>query len=112
MRGSVVATALLLSPAVAVAASLAAPASAARPGAAERVAISDFAYRPARIVVPRGTRVVWRDLDVSNHTVTFRRRDLGNVDQGETVSARFRHRGTFRYVCEYHPSMHGAVVVR
>jgi plastocyanin len=78
------------------------------------VPIKGFAFRPARLVVKRGTRITWVDKDSANHTVSFKRGpgDLGNLDQGQRRSARFAKRGTYRYVCQYHPNMKGVVVVR
>lgn len=75
--------------------------------------IEDFEFTPRRITVPRGGTVRWRNTDAANHTVTFRGgRDLGNLDQGESATARFRSTGRLRYVCAYHPGMRGVVVVR
>jgi len=93
----------------------AAPASTPAPaGGSATISIKGFAFRPPSITVRRGTRVVWVDGDKSNHTVTFKGRtgDLGNVDPGKRLSARFMESGTFRYVCEYHPGMRGRVVVK
>jgi plastocyanin len=77
------------------------------------VRIAGFEYRPVQLIVRRGTRVTWVNADTTDHTVTFTKspRDLGNVDPGKRLSARFRTPGRYAYVCQYHPSMHGAVVV-
>ena len=76
--------------------------------------IEDFEFAPPLIRVPKDTRVRWANRDASNHTVTFGRGpgDLGNVDEGERLAARFKARGRFAYVCSYHPSMRGIVVVQ
>ena len=37
---------------------------------------------------------------------------LGEVDPGKHRQARFTRVGRYTYVCEYHPGMHGTVVVR
>lgn len=88
-----------------------APAAAGGP---RTVRIADFAYQPGRVVVRRGTRVRWVNRDVANHTVTFEGGpgDLGNLDRGQRRGTRFTRAGTYRYVCQYHPNMHGTVVVR
>jgi plastocyanin len=80
----------------------------------QSVRIAGFEYRPARIVARRGSRVRWTNRDSANHTVSFRRGpgDRGNLDHGEHRAARFSRAGTYRYVCQYHPGMHGTVVVR
>jgi plastocyanin len=78
------------------------------------VRIADFAFKPGTVRIRRGTRVRWVNHDAANHTVTFRRGpgDLGNLDQGQSRSVRFRHAGRFSYVCTYHPSMRAKVVVK
>ena len=98
----------------------AAPQTAAAPAAHKtavlaRVAIKDFDYSPRRLTVRRGAAVTWTDRDATNHTVTFTAkgiRSIENLRQGEHASIRFRRRGTYRYVCSFHPNMHGIVVVR
>ncbi len=75
--------------------------------------IVDFDYRPARLSVRVGQRIRWRNADTVNHTVSFRRGpgELGNVDPGRSLRARFSRPGTYSYVCRYHPSMVGRVEV-
>jgi plastocyanin len=92
-------------------------ASAAPAGKAKtvKVAIKDFDYAPRRLVVANGTRVTWTNADPANHTVTFdtgAKRSLGNQPKGKSVSFTFTRSGTFAYHCDYHPNMHGMVVVR
>ena len=80
-----------------------------------RVVIDDFEYAPGRLVVARGTQVRWVNRDAANHTVTFkasRPGDLGNISEGGRLATRFDRAGRYRYVCVYHPSMRGLVVVR
>jgi plastocyanin len=82
-------------------------------GTAERVRIVDFAFRPRRIEVPRGTRVTWKNRGAVGHTTTSRTGlwDSGTLSPGDTFGRVFRSRGTFRYVCSIHPDMRGKVVV-
>jgi plastocyanin len=115
-RAASVTTAAAVLAALAVpAGGLAAPSTA--PSATPRqVVINDFAFTPRRISVARGTRIRWSNRDISNHTVTFSSsrapHGTGNLPVGVSRSLRFAHKGTFRYLCEYHPGMHGTVVVR
>jgi plastocyanin len=78
------------------------------------VAIAGFEFRPQRLTVRAGSRVTWVDKDASNHTVTFDGGpgDLGNVNPGERLRARFDESGTYAYVCQYHPNMRGTIVVK
>jgi len=89
------------------------PSAPAAPAAAA-VSIEGYAYRPATITMRRGDRVVWTDRGRASHTVSFQRGpgDLGDVDPGERLSARFPDPGRFRFACAYHPGMRGRVIVR
>jgi len=82
-------------------------------GTIERVRIVDFAFRPRRIEIPRGTRVRWANADSVQHTTTSRTGiwDSGALAPGDTFSRVFRSRGTFRYFCSIHTDMTGKVVV-
>ncbi|MDA0161669.1 cupredoxin domain-containing protein [Solirubrobacter ginsenosidimutans] len=89
------------------------PAVTAQPVADVVAKIADFEYKPRTLRIAKGTRVTWKNVDTANHTVTFARGpgDLGNISERGSRSARFPRAGTFTYVCEYHPSMHGKVIV-
>ena len=61
-------------------------------------------WRPARVSIDRGDRVVWRAVDGDHNVRAYRGnwsyfRDL---PEGERVRKRFRSRGTFRFVCTIH----------
>ena len=88
----------------------------ATPGAgASKVAIEGFEYAPSRLTVARGTEVTWTNADAANHTVTFdsgAEKDLGSQSKGARRSFTFAKAGTFAYHCDFHPNMHGTVVVR
>ncbi|HEU4356693.1 MAG TPA: cupredoxin domain-containing protein [Actinomycetota bacterium] len=82
-------------------------------GTTTRVRIVDFAFRPRRIEIPRGTRVAWKNRGAVGHTTTSRAGiwDSGTLAPGDRFSRVFRSRGTFRYVCSIHADMRGKVVV-
>ena len=89
-----------------------APKAAARTA---RVAMKGFAFAPARATVATGGRVTWSDEDASNHTVTFADdavRDVDNLRPGKRASVTFRKAGTYPYLCDFHPTMTGTVVVQ
>lgn len=90
-----------------------APARRVELASAERVRIVDFAFRPSRLEIPKGTRVRWVNRGDVSHTTTSTTDvwDSGTLAPGETFSRVFRRRGTFRYVCLIHPSMKGKVIV-
>lgn len=81
-----------------------------RPG---RVAIADFAFDPATVVVPAGTEVTWRNDDPADHTVTSPDGAFGSdsLGPGESFSHPFEEPGTYRYQCAIHPEMKGKVKV-
>ncbi len=78
------------------------------------MSIANFSYKPRDLTVMVGTTVTFSNHDTTNHTVTADGKsfDLGNLDHGQSRSFRFVQRGTFTYHCNYHPSMHGTVVVK
>jgi len=78
------------------------------------VKIVDFEYEPKTVSVTTGSRITWENEDAANHTVTFEKEpgDLGNVDPRKKLKSSFESAGRFAYVCQYHPSMKGTVVVQ
>lgn len=92
-------------------------APAAQPGPAEAsrsrtVDISNFEFRPHKIEVTKGTRVVFSNSSNTAHTATDRGAfDTGRIKGGRSAAVRFEQKGTFSYHCKIHPFMHGKVVV-
>jgi plastocyanin len=89
-----------------------APATDAKP--VKRVAISNFKFHPARIVVTRGTRIVWTNSDSDPHTIKSKAAGWSSsaLDTGKSFSRVATKAGTFHYICTIHPFMHGTVIVR
>lgn len=79
----------------------------------ERVRIVDFAFRPRRLEIPKGTRVRWVNRGDVSHTTTSTTGlwNSGALAPGDTFSRVFRTRGTFRYLCSIHPEMTGEILV-
>ena len=96
----------------AAATATAAPAQAS--ATAKRVSIKNFEFSPKTLTVAKGTKVTWTNKDSANHTVTFKKGpgDLGNLNHNRSASATFTKTGRFTYVCQYHPNMHGTVIVK
>jgi len=78
------------------------------------VTITNFTFRPARVVVHRGDRIVWTNQDSDPHTIFSRAAHWSSpaLDTGKSFTRVARRRGTFHYFCTIHPFMHGTVVVR
>lgn len=89
------------------------PASASSPEANLRVRIVDFTFRPRMIMGNVGDMVRWRNAGEEPHTTTSTTGvwDSGTMDPGETFTRTFDTAGTFRYLCEIHPSMTGKIVI-
>jgi plastocyanin len=75
---------------------------------------SSYAFSPKTISVSVGDTVIWdnRSSASEGHTVTGDGLDSGTLKQGDDYSFRFNEAGTFKYVCEFHPSMKGTVNVK
>ena len=77
--------------------------------------ISGFAFCPPNGRVAAGVEVVWTNLDLAPHTVTYDgpggRVDSGSMGQGQRWATRFDLPGTYEYYCRLHPGMTGTIVV-
>ena len=79
------------------------------------VVVKNLAFTPASVTVPVGGRVLWKFEDGSvPHTVTADANGFGSAPNGLT-SGSFDHvfgqAGTYRYHCDFHPTMKGTVTV-
>jgi plastocyanin len=91
--------------------------AAPRVDAAETVTvdISGFAFQPGSVTIQVGDTVTWTNNDSVAHTATsvddpglFD----GEMEIGESFSFTFSEAGSFDYICEFHPTMEGTVVVQ
>ena len=76
--------------------------------------ISNFAFVPASITIPRGSTVTWTNRDAVAHTVTGASGGFasGALPPGKAFSFTFHSPGTFGYVCSIHTYMSGTIVVQ
>lgn len=90
-----------------------APAPSGEAARAEKVAIVDFAYDPDPVIVQVGGKVTWLNQDSAPHTATAEDGsfDTGTLEEGKLKSETFKQAGTYAYICEIHPDMHGTVEV-
>ena len=89
------------------------PAPSGEAARAEKVEIVDFAYDPDPVVIQVGGKVTWINQDSAPHTATaddgsF---DTGTLAEGKLKSETFRQPGTYTYICQIHPTMHGTLEV-
>lgn len=80
------------------------------------VVIDGSAFKPETVSVKVGGEVVWKNMDVSPHTITaddgsF---DSGTLGQGEEYRKKFTFTssGTIKYSCDIHAYMSGRIEVR
>jgi plastocyanin len=77
-----------------------------------RVEIETFRFAPDTLRVEMGDTVVWTNHDLVPHTATAEAWDSGPIARdgtGRWVAAR---KGAQSYICAYHPTMHGVVIVQ
>ena len=102
--------------------------NAARSTDAGSVVIELVAFKPERLSVQSGAKVIWRQNDTGDHTVTSGaveqaaagvtqqpdgRFDSGEFSKGETFEFTFTETGTYPYFCRLHPAtMRGEIHVR
>lgn len=77
------------------------------------VEIREFKFIPEIVTVKAGDRIVWRNMDIVPHTATEASRawDSGNLGKDAEWSMTIETPGTSDYICAYHPSMKGKIVV-
>ena len=82
----------------------------------QKIAIDNFAFSPAEITVPAGTKVTWVNHDDVPHTATSSDKpgafDSGAIDTDGTFSFVFKKPGNYPYFCEVHPHMTGRIIVK
>jgi plastocyanin len=82
-------------------------------GGPASVVISDFAFQPQALTVPKGTTVTWRNADPLDHSVVAPDQSFssGALGRGDTFRFTFDTPGDIAYVCGVHPEMTGTVNV-
>src|SRR5690349_20903823 len=81
-------------------------------GGVDRVVMKEVAYGPKQIRVHVGDVVEWQNQDIVAHTATAKDKSW-DVDlmPGRSGSAVMKIPGTFDYICRYHPTMTGEIIV-
>ncbi|MGD2074983.1 MAG: cupredoxin family copper-binding protein [Gammaproteobacteria bacterium] len=77
------------------------------------VRINGMRFEPSTITVEPGTTVTWVHESSMPHTVSGNGGGVqsGTLYRGQTFSHTFDGTGRYDYVCDFHPSMEGSVVV-
>ena len=73
----------------------------------------NFAFSPAKLTIPVGTTVIWKNMTAAPHTVTSDdgKTFNGMLPTGGTFSFTFTQTGTFAYHCNIHPYMKAMIIV-
>lgn len=80
------------------------------------VTVEGFTFGPGTVTVAVGDAVTWTNNDSAPHTATSGSAapeafDTGTLEQGESATVVFDTPGTYDYVCRFHASMRGTVIV-
>jgi plastocyanin len=83
------------------------------PARAHTVTIDRFEYQPPTLAVNAGDTVVWDNRDLVPHTATSQALEVetGGLAPGASASQVIGRKGTYEYVCRFHPAMTGRLVV-
>lgn len=77
------------------------------------VLIKGLAFVPQRLEVRAGDTVIWKNEDIVPHTATakesFNSKELGPQQSWRYVAQR---KGIYPFICTYHPTMKGELVVK
>ena len=77
------------------------------------VLIKGFAFVPERLEVSSGDTVIWKNEDIVPHTATAKKAfNSKGLDKGQSWSYVAKQKGTYSYICSYHPTMNGELVVK
>jgi LPXTG-motif cell wall-anchored protein len=77
------------------------------------VTIADFHFSPASTTIHVGDTITWSNSGPSSHTATASNGSFntGILKKGQSASHTFTQPGTYAYVCQIHPFMHGTITV-
>ena len=100
---------------MALPAAMAASVSASRKVQTQQIEIHNFAFAPATLTVPVGTRVVWTNRDEEPHVITSAGSLFASskgLDTSDSYAVTFSKPGTYGYYCSIHPMMVGTIIVQ
>ena len=77
------------------------------------VQIERFAFVPQHLEVAAGDTVIWKNEDIVPHTATAMKGfDSGKIGPHQSWSYVANREGLYRFICTYHPTMKGELVVK
>lgn len=69
------------------------------------VKISGFKFEPENLTVKLGDKITWKNVDIVPHTATGSNFDSKEIAHGKAWSFKPKTKGTYKYICSYHPGM-------
>jgi plastocyanin len=89
------------------------PASSAHVPGEHQVTIQQFKFEPQELTVNVGDTVVFTNQDAMPHNaVSAGKFDSGKIAHGATGKVVAKEKGTFDYICTFHPNMKGRLIVQ
>jgi len=79
------------------------------------VTINHFRYDPPTLTVRAGDVVEWKNVDMVPHTATTvdgKSFDSGSIATGTSWRFTTVRKGTYEYLCTFHPNMKATLVVK
>jgi len=112
-RMSLMLRTLLICTLLAALAGLTVSEGAARPKT-HTVTIHGMQFVPANLEVNLGDTVIWQNQDLVPHTATSARKsfDSGAIEPGRSWKYVVKKKGSYSYICVYHPTMKADLVVQ
>lgn len=80
----------------------------------KQVMVENFTFNPKEVAIPVGGTVIWIQKDRAPHTITAKNGDFdsGRLNKGDKFAHTFSQKGTYSYLCTFHSSMSGKVIVQ
>lgn len=77
------------------------------------VRMQSMRFSPSKLTIKAGDTVLFENKGTMEHTATARDDswDTGNLRRGKSASITFPDKGQFKYVCRWHGSMTGTIIV-
>ncbi|MBY0508112.1 MAG: cupredoxin family copper-binding protein [Bryobacteraceae bacterium] len=76
------------------------------------VLITGFKFVPETLEVSVGDTVIWKNQDIVPHTATGKKFESSRLSKDQAWSYVAKAKGSFPYICRFHPTMKALLTVR
>lgn len=77
------------------------------------ILIKGFVFVPDRLEVSLNDAVIWKNEDIVPHRATAKKAfDSKGLDKGHSFRYVAKQKGSYSYICTYHPTMKAELVVK